>query len=45
MKTYYAKINRETYTAEYTVKAESAEEAKQKIKEICHEITFTVHEK
>ena len=37
MKKFTAHLNRETYTADYTVIAEDKEEAIKKISTICHE--------
>lgn len=44
MKTYTAHINRESYTADYYVKAESKGDAIKKISAICHEKVAKVTE-
>lgn len=43
-KLYTAHVNRETHTVDYTVMAESLEEATKKIHEISNDRTIKVHE-
>lgn len=45
MKTYYAKVNRETYIAEYLVKAKDKADAARQIYEISGERGIQIHEK